>query len=482
MTLSTSRRLLHVVAAFGVIALMGGAVYGWPSMRQTLRREGALRSSSCDNVPVDEACNEQELSFGLVFTVGSWANQGGRLFVGIMLDRVGPRRTSFSCAVVCSIGAVAFALASNKLELAAGYFCIGVGGAGMQLSLQSVSALFPQNKGLVMAMLSGAFQAASVVFLLFETVHRLLDVSLRALMLGYAAVLVVAAVACLFIFPMKPYGVSAPKVTEKDTTVHLDAASVVVKTTESQKTSEVVPLDKRSFGEQVRSPEYLLMIFFFSITVLQAQFTIGSIGTQFEIKGDSGDLSRAFNLVFSLSWTITPLVGLMIDRFGYPCMLMIMNTVMLCSSACLLSPWRGLQYATAIFYTIGRVSIWATFFSFNGSVFGFKNYGKLVGGGLFVASCFSLLQYPILEVTLGTLDNEFAYVNGLWIALCVAMYPVIARLACHLRKPPITGGCEVAGKTDITVSDTETEDLGDAEGTKEAAVAAKADTVIEIEI
>merc|ERR1719352_705962 len=124
---SSCRNLLHAIAAFLAIAIMGGAVYGWPSMRPILRREGLLRSGPCENEPADQACNEQELSFGLIFTIGSWSNQGGRLVVGIILDRIGPRWTSFACALICSIGSVAFAMTSTTLGLASGYFCIGIG-------------------------------------------------------------------------------------------------------------------------------------------------------------------------------------------------------------------------------------------------------------------------------------------------------------------------------------------------------------------
>merc|ERR1711985_165297 len=100
--------------------------------------------------------------------------------------------------------------------------------------------------------------------------------------------------------------------------------------------------------------------------------------------------------------------------------LVILNGALLCSCACLLAPWHGLQFVTALLYTIGRVGIWATFFSFDGSLFGFHNYGKLAGGGLFVASCFSLWQYLLLELTLDSFEGDFAFVNCFFIVVCLA--------------------------------------------------------------
>merc|ERR1719265_3141995 len=180
---------------------------GWQPMRTMLKRETTVRPSSCESHPADQPCNEEELSFGLVFATGSWANQGGRLLVGIVLDRFGPRWISTGCAFMCSIGALVFALMSTTTGLAIGYFFIGIGGSGMQMSLQSVSTLFPKRKGLVMAMLSGAFIAATGVFVIFENVHRLADLSLRTLMLIYASVLLLTAVASFIVWPMQPFGV-----------------------------------------------------------------------------------------------------------------------------------------------------------------------------------------------------------------------------------------------------------------------------------
>eukprot|EP00929_Paragymnodinium_shiwhaense_P003221 TRINITY_DN103655_c0_g1_i1.p1 TRINITY_DN103655_c0_g1~~TRINITY_DN103655_c0_g1_i1.p1 ORF type:complete len:518 (-),score=83.13 TRINITY_DN103655_c0_g1_i1:369-1871(-) len=450
--MSTMKSVLYVAAAFMAISLMGGAVYGWPSLSLALEREGALRSTGCEDIPADEPCNAQDLALGVVFTVGSWANQGGRLFVGIALDRLGPRWTSSLCSMVCGIGAVIFALLPTTTGLAAGYFCIGVGGAGMQLSLQSVSALFPKNKGLVMALLSGAFQAASGVFLLCETIQRFTDTKLSTLILIYAGLLLCMAVVSVVIWPVRPFGTkaAAPK---KDTS---STASAAPDSSPSQDVEaaaktlpEEVPLQERSYREQALSPQYLLMTTFFAFTVLQCQFTLGTIGKQFEEKGDDGSFARAFNLTFSLSWAMTPMVGMMIDRLGFGTFLLIMNTVELCSCIGLLFPWKELQIATSILYAVGRLGIWASFFGFNGFVFGFKNYGKLAGGGLFVASCLSLLQYPLLQLTLTVFKGNFAYVNTFFVCMTLALYPIIFRLSCHLNRRQPSKTHSVSGGTAV---------------------------------
>eukprot|EP00928_Gymnodinium_smaydae_P042338 TRINITY_DN28525_c0_g2_i2.p1 TRINITY_DN28525_c0_g2~~TRINITY_DN28525_c0_g2_i2.p1 ORF type:complete len:468 (+),score=57.61 TRINITY_DN28525_c0_g2_i2:41-1444(+) len=454
MELSRRIRVIYVITAFSLIALMGGAVYGWPSMRTMLLRDQILYSSDCNGLTQGETCEPQELAFGFIFTVGAWSNQGGRLFVGIFLDRFGPRITSSMCALLCCLGAVAFALTSSTAGLAIGLFFIGVGGAGMQLSLQSASALFPENRSLVMASLSGAFQAASGIFLIMETLHRLAGISRMALLLGYAVALFVAMVICSIVWPMRPFGIS---------TKTPDSPTVDVASTQVGAPDGFVPLRQRSFREQASSPEYRIMLLYFSLVVLQAQFTIGTVGTQFELMGDtSGNLARIFNLAFSLSWVPTPLVGHMLDRIGIPRALMVSHTIMLCCTICLATEVDSLQYIMSALYAMYRVSIWAAFFSFVGNVFGFANYGKLAGGGLFVASCVSLLQYVLLDLTLGAFNNNFRFVNIFFVILCVLMYPLLFRLAFHLKS---SGESSKVQKTNelSSVSDAHSEvDIGKA--------------------
>jgi len=429
-------RVFYVVAAWMLIGFMGGAVYGWPSMRQILLREGAMLPPDCDGAAVaDAVCDNQEVSLGLVFTVGSWSNQGGRFFVGIVLDYAGPRWTSCACALVCAAGAAIFAVALTTPAFAAGLFCIGIGGAGMLLSLQSVSALFPQNRGLVMAMFSGAFQAASMVFLLFEFLHRVFDISLRMLMFGYGFGLLGAGTLCLAIWPSRPFCSNTGP--NQEGAAERPCQGIVPNEPAVAPHTIALPLSQRPFTRQAMSPEYLLMVSFFACTVLHAQFTIGTIGTQFEAHGDDGTLARLFNLLFSLSWIVAPVIGHMIDKLGIPVVLMLSNTWMLLSYLCLLAPSPGFKVVMAILYTLGRVSAWPAFFAFMGIVFGFKHFGKLAGGGLLVASCLSLVQFPLLSLTYTVFDGEFEAVNMFFIAMCIVLYPILGLLSQSLSAPQV---------------------------------------------
>ena len=132
-------RVAYWVAAFVMIALMGGSVYGWPSLALLF----SMRTwQGCDEG--DAVCDPQLPAFGLVYTVGSWANQGGRLFVGICVDRYGPRRLRGVVPRLPRRRRLAVDAAAAKLDGGASvaFGLIGIGGAGTQPSVQSVTALF----------------------------------------------------------------------------------------------------------------------------------------------------------------------------------------------------------------------------------------------------------------------------------------------------------------------------------------------------
>ena len=119
----------------------------------------------------------------------------------------------------------------------------------------------------------------------------------------------------------------------------------------------------------------------------------------------------------------TPIYGQIIDRVGFGFAFCLTNSLLLVAMACLMAPSLELAYvAVSFFYPVGRLSHWATYFAYIARVFGFTHFGKLVGVGMTFAALASLLQYPLLDVTLRALGGSFVAVNGLFAGLHVASY------------------------------------------------------------
>ena len=255
----------------------------------------------------------------------------------------------------------------------------------------------------------------------------------------------------------KPFGLQ-PKPTTAGAATPSALTTVPVKAAE-------VPLKERGFWGQACSTEFLLLITYFSANVrdrfpicwttvselapltpqrpaarflaavcsqaLQCQFTVGTVALQLERKGDAdGSMTRNFSLALALSFLAAPWIGTAFDRFGFPRVLAFLNLLLLGVPATLLADSLDTQLLTCVLYSVGRVGLWASFFSFIGATFGFRHYGKLAGGGLLVQSLFCLLQYPLLALTLA-LRREFALVNTLFCVLTVAQFVTI--LVLHRR-------------------------------------------------
>jgi len=169
-------RFLYYAMAVLSISTMGGVILGWPSMRAILRHDGVLAEACALGATAGELCTDQELRFGLIYALASWSSQGGRFFVGVILDRFGPRLTTSVSTLIFAVGTVIAAMSLTSFQPSAagagganasafgmtvGFFLLGLGGAGVQLSLQSVSALFPKNRSLVMSSLTGASSATA---------------------------------------------------------------------------------------------------------------------------------------------------------------------------------------------------------------------------------------------------------------------------------------------------------------------------------
>ena len=445
------RRLVYA-AAFLSIAWHGGVVYGWPNMRSILRRDGVLLGPTCaanNGSSAADLCPEQELDFGVIYTLGAWSNQAARLLIGAILDRFGPRITGVTSALFFACGAAIFAFATSSAGgLAVGFFLIGGGGAGIQLSVQSVAALFPRHRSTAMASLSGAYQLASIIYLLFEVMHRQ-GVAVQGMLLFESGVAACTALCLLLILPDLPFGLARRR-TSRGAGCQPPPQSAAVPAPPQPASSGGggedepaaskhavcnIPLRERSFREQALSAESLLLLAYFSVCALQCQFTVASIGAQLERMGDAdGAMIRYFGTCLALACLWTPLLGNLTDRVGFLTTLTLTNSLLLVATACLLVPSLELTYLSAIVYAVGRVSLWALYFSYTAHVFGFRHFGKLVGCGLTLAACFSLLQYPLLYLCIRVLDGDFTVANAIFLALHGLAYGTLGRLGRGARE------------------------------------------------
>ena len=136
----------------------------------------------------------------------------------------------------------------------------------------------------------------------------------------------------------------------------------------------------RARRELMTSGEYILLLAWFSVIMPPMQYYIMSIGYQLERKGDDDGLyTSLFALLYGLAAALAPPAGMVADRFGVGVGQGVATSTLAISFLILLSPSLPAQVVGMAFYSVGRLFVFAMYFSNLGRRFGFEHYGALAG-------------------------------------------------------------------------------------------------------
>lgn len=144
-----------------------------------------------------------------MFTIAAVATNVSALPVGAILDMYGPRVCGIIGSLFLFAGAFLLALA-NRLPsdpYIPGYFLLALGGPFIFISSFQLSNAFPARPGLVLSLLTGAFDASSAVFLIFRTINEKTDggFSSHRFFAAYLVIPVLILIAQLSIMPKTSY-------------------------------------------------------------------------------------------------------------------------------------------------------------------------------------------------------------------------------------------------------------------------------------
>lgn len=144
-----------------------------------------------------------------MFTIAAVATNVSALPVGTVLDTYGPRVCGIIGSICLTLGALLFSFAAN-LPFDAyipGYFFLSLGGPFIFISSFQLSNAFPTHSGLILSMLTGAFDASSALFLVFRLTNERTNGSFTThkFFMVYLIVPAFILAAQLFIMPATSY-------------------------------------------------------------------------------------------------------------------------------------------------------------------------------------------------------------------------------------------------------------------------------------
>ncbi|EAW20906.1 putative MFS transporter Fmp42 [Aspergillus fischeri NRRL 181] len=173
---SSTRRICQVIIAVIYCFLAAGVVFGFAALKPVLIREGVYRNlCSRDELSKNRGvCYGQELRLNLMFTIAAVATNVCALPVGTILDKYGPRVCGIIGSICLTFGALLLSFAAN-LPFDAyipGYLFLSLGGPFIFISSFQLSNTFPTRSGMILSMLTGAFDASSALFLIFRLTNE----------------------------------------------------------------------------------------------------------------------------------------------------------------------------------------------------------------------------------------------------------------------------------------------------------------------
>lgn len=223
---------VQVVVAVIYSLFAAGIVFGYAAIKPVLKREGAYRDV-CQADPNDEdAISEDtcvEIHLNLMFTTAAVATNVAALPVGAILDRYGPRVCGLLGALSLAIGAL-FMSFENKLPfdgLLFGYLFLALGGPFTYISSFQLSNAFPKNSGLILALLTGAFDASSALFLVYRVIYERTNESFghQSFFLAYLVVPAAIVVIQFGLMPAQSYKTVGELVEEIEEPIDADSGA-----------------------------------------------------------------------------------------------------------------------------------------------------------------------------------------------------------------------------------------------------------------
>lgn len=414
-----------------------GVVFGYAAIKPVLKSEGAYKDvCSAQTVVSEHTCVEMHLN--LMFTVAAVTTNVAALPIGAILDHYGPRVCGLMGSFFLAIGAVLMAF-ENRLPfdgLLFGYLFLALGGPFTYISSFQLSNAFPRNSGLVLALLTGAFDASSALFLVYRIVFEKSGGSFghRKFFVVYLIVPVVIALCQLFILPAQSYKTVGELVEEIEEPLpeaepydQIDEHTALLQEEERMHRATVVEgihdllgsakADKQAqreerkneisgvWGvmhpytawEQIKSMWFILICAFTVVQMTRINYFVATIRPQYEAIFGSAqkaiELNNFFDIALPLGGLISiPFIGVFLDHTSTSRVLIALVTCATAIGIFGVIPASWAAYANICLFVLYRPFYYTAVSDYSAKVFGFRTFGTVYGTIICLSGLFNFSQ------------------------------------------------------------------------------------------
>lgn len=441
---SKAQRILQIVTAVIYCLFATGIVFGYAALKPVLILEHVYEElCSADEIKGDSPCYDQEIRLNLMFTVAAVATNIAALPVGTILDKFGPQICGIIGSFLLALGALLFAFA-RKLPLDGyllGYLFMGLGGPFIYIPSFQLSNAFPKHSGLILALLTGAFDASSAIFLAYRLIYTSSSgaVHPKDFFLVYLAVPAFIIVAQVFLMPRVSYKTVAElvdQIEEIDDTFgdlsqsqqnQADENTALLNDEDRQRQKYIVSdvtgligsksrvkhlerenqknmisgvwgaMHGRSIQQQLLSPWFILVMLFTVIQMTRNNYFMATIRPQYEYLLHSHEKAVAVNRFFDVALPIggilaIPFVGFVLDHTSTFTVLWILvfTAAVIGVLGCL--PSTPAAYANITLFVLYRPFYYTAVSDYVAKVFGFRTFGTVYGTIICLAGLFNFSQ------------------------------------------------------------------------------------------
>lgn len=410
--------------------------------------------------------------------------------MGTILDRFGPRVASIIGVVFLILGSLCMAFAAD-LPFDAyipGYLFLALGGPFIFISTFQLSNTFPKHSGLILALLTGAFDTSSAVFLAYRLIYQGTDgtFSPKKFFLIYLVVPVLVLIAQIFIMPAHSYKTVGELVKQAEVPStatqpgangtqdgHAQEDDVATEVTNllgskngnDQMKKEQEKADKsgvwgalhgRTASQQIRSPWFVLITLFTVIQMLRINYFVATIRTQYaELLGSRSaavHINDVFDVALPLGGVVAiPFIGLALDHTSTPFVLLLLVAIATAIGVLGVIPDVGAAYANIALFVIYRPLYYTAVSDYSAKVFGFATFGKVYGLVICLAGLFNFVQAGLDALTHKAFADDPIPVNVILLAAAlvsgVALVGYVWRKSLTLEREKLEQEAEGAEET-----------------------------------